>query len=69
MRNIHFLASRDEINGILIKKKMNFLFIIYKFKRSSDFLHYVRTLRHIQGAKNLVHHSGLHFSSRTGMWL
>ena len=44
-------ASLDEINGIFMAKEINFLFIIYNFKRDrlfalNDAIH-VRTLRHI----------------------
>ena len=48
-RNVLFLASRGEINDIFIKK-INFLFIMFNFKRdilfaTNDVIH-ARTLRH-----------------------
>ena len=50
IRNVLFLASQGEINGIFVKK-MNFLFIMFNFKRDilfapNDVIH-ARTLRHI----------------------
>ena len=47
---MHFLASHDEMNAIFMTK-MNFLFIIYNFKRDRFFalidIIDVHTLRHI----------------------
>ena len=50
IRNVLFLASRGELIGIFVKK-MNFLFIMFNFKRDilfapHDVIH-ARTLRHI----------------------
>ena len=46
-----FLPSRDEINGIIHDKKLNFLFIIYNFKHDRFFalndVIQVRISRHI----------------------
>ena len=53
-KNAYFMsdeASRDEINGIFIQKKLNFPSIIYNFKGDRSFalndVIHVRTLRHI----------------------
>ena len=48
---LHFLASRDEINGIFMEKNWIF-FLLYTILSATDFFAlndviYVRTLRHI----------------------
>ena len=40
-------TSRDEINGLILSKKLNILFIIYNFKRNR-FLHLMTTLHNVQ---------------------
>ena len=40
-------TSRDDINGLILSKNLNFLFIIYNFKRTR-FLHLMATLHNVQ---------------------